>query len=538
MLRVLFVNSVAKTCGVYQYGHRLARVFKKTTDAHFDYVEVSSAMEYHRFLENNPPYGVVVYNYHPGPMGWLNSRTIRRTHTNVGILHDPCATDFFDFLLDSDPGAENGILRPLFQHTVSSPPSMSDEDFRCFVEEREEGVPVFGSFGFGFTNKGFHKVIQMVNEQYDRAIIKLLITRGAYVPDHFTNETLALCRAVRVKEGIQVRYYEKFVEDDELLWFLSSTDMNIFLYDRMEGRGISSVMDYALSVDTPLGISDSDMFRHIYDDGICLYKNPIETCRKNSMSHCQQFREAFCHANLLYDFFKKISQNALGRSITTTMYSQAGQDLFALLLNGHKKGGFFLEIGANHPFQGNNTYLLETDYDWRGIMVEYDAGFRDLYLKHRPNSVFILQDARKVEYRSLLVRHQFPTDMNYLQIDLDADNRSTLTTLELLDQTVFGDYKFGAVTFEHDFYRGDFFHTKQASQDIFQKRGYELLFDNVSVFFEGKWCIFEDWYAHPTVVSPELINAIQTHPHNPRGRGISHSQCIAIMRQCLGQQKR
>ena len=37
------------------------------------------------------------------------------------------------------------------------------------------------------------------------------------------------------------------------------------MYDSMVGRGISSTIDYALSVKKPLGISDSYMFRNIYD---------------------------------------------------------------------------------------------------------------------------------------------------------------------------------------------------------------------------------------------------------------------------------
>ena len=35
------------------------------------------------------------------------------------------------------------------------------------------------------------------------------------------------------------------------LYFLKSNSMNIFLYDTMVGRGTSSVIDYALSVNTP-----------------------------------------------------------------------------------------------------------------------------------------------------------------------------------------------------------------------------------------------------------------------------------------------
>ncbi len=57
----------------------------------------------------------------------------------------------------------------------------------------------------------------------------------------------------------------------------------------MNGRGLSSVIDYAISVKKPIGISNSNMFRHIYSDEICLYKNSIQYCIDNEKSkkHCE-----------------------------------------------------------------------------------------------------------------------------------------------------------------------------------------------------------------------------------------------------------
>ena len=59
--------------------------------------------------------------------------------------------------------------------------------------------------------------------------------------------------------------------------------------------------------------------------------------------------------------------------------------------------------------------------------------------------------------------------MDYLQIDLDVNNKSTLDTLMLLDQTVFDKYKFSTVTFENDIYTGDYFNTRELSREIFKK---------------------------------------------------------------------
>jgi len=45
-------------------------------------------------------------------------------------------------------------------------------------------------------------------------------------------------------------------------------------------------------------------------------------------------------------------------------YSQAGQDLFVTRMLKNKVGGFFIEVGGSHPFESNNTFLLEKEYKW------------------------------------------------------------------------------------------------------------------------------------------------------------------------------
>ena len=180
--------------------------------------------------------------------------------------------------------------------------------------------------------------------------------------------------------------------------------------------------------------------------------------------------------------------------------SQAGQDLFFLKALNYKQNGTFLEIGSNHPVTHNNTYIAESEYNWKGIMVEFDTSFASLYTLFRPKSIHVLNDACKVDYRSLLDKNNFPTNMDYLQIDLDVNNRSTRNVVELLDRDIFDKYTFAAVTFEHDIYTGDYFNTRQISRDIFKKRGYTLVFSDVSVFWEGSYKAFEDWYIHPSLV--------------------------------------
>jgi len=51
--------------------------------------------------------------------------------------------------------------------------------------------------------------------------------------------------------------------------------------------------------------------------------------------------------------------------------SQFGQDQFLdQELFGGAEGLFFVEIGSADPVQINNTYFLETQRGWRGLLIE------------------------------------------------------------------------------------------------------------------------------------------------------------------------
>ena len=201
-------------------------------------------------------------------------------------------------------------------------------------------------------------------------------------------------------------------------------------------------------------------------------------------------------------------------------HSQASQDLFYLNALRYKQNGHFLEIGSNHPITHNNTYLAESKYGWKGIMVEYDTSFANLYKQHRPGSIHMLQDACTVDYRSILDFNNFPTTIDYLKMNLDVNNRATLNVLELLNRTVFDKYTFATVTFEHDIYTGNYYDTQAVSRKIFEERGYRLVFPDVSVLWEGSSKPFEDWYIHPSLVTNYTYS----------GHGLKHAEIIKLIR--------
>jgi hypothetical protein len=208
------------------------------------------------------------------------------------------------------------------------------------------------------------------------------------------------------------------------------------------------------------------------------------------------------------DFYKKYISNVFN--------GQAEQDRFVLTLLNFKKNGFFIELGSQHPISTNNTYFLEKLYGWKGIMIEYDENYLPLYKLERVNSIHIIEDATKINYKNLFQQYNVPNVIDYLQIDLDVDNGSTLNTLIKLNDDILDYYKFATITFEHDMYASEndediWSVTRKKSREILTNRGYFLIFPDVrlssNLSYRGKQCgAFEDWYVHPDLIDINLIN--------------------------------
>jgi FkbM family methyltransferase len=54
-----------------------------------------------------------------------------------------------------------------------------------------------------------------------------------------------------------------------------------------------------------------------------------------------------------------------------------------------RRGGVFVDVGANHYRDNSNTYFLETQRGWSGVAVDAQREFADGYVAHRPRTTFV-----------------------------------------------------------------------------------------------------------------------------------------------------
>jgi len=193
--------------------------------------------------------------------------------------------------------------------------------------------------------------------------------------------------------------------------------------------------------------------------------------------------------------------------LITTFHGQAGQDAFVQWVLKEKRNGHFLEIGSNDPIIINNSYVLENDYGWKGVMVEMVTDYLPKYLEHRPTAIHIMEDATQVDFNQVLQQLAPPEKLvDYLQIDLEVSNDSTMGALEQVEKTMQDGYKYAVVTFEHDVYADTTYDTRPRSREVFERNGYVRVFADVKN--EGN--AYEDWYVHPDLVDMARIEAVRT----------------------------
>lgn len=181
-------------------------------------------------------------------------------------------------------------------------------------------------------------------------------------------------------------------------------------------------------------------------------------------------------------------------------YSQVFQDIFILSIFNGKKNGTYLEIGSADPSYGNNTYLLEKNYGWTGLGIEYNEKFINNYKAVRKNEI-LLADALTVNYTEILQQVTDTNTVDYLQLDCEPAE----TTYNILLKIPFDKYKFGVITYEHDYYADITQSCREKSRKYLTDKGYLLVVNDICSDKE-KRCSFEDWWVHPDLVDKTILN--------------------------------
>jgi hypothetical protein len=174
-------------------------------------------------------------------------------------------------------------------------------------------------------------------------------------------------------------------------------------------------------------------------------------------------------------------------------YSQSNQDLFVLKMLNNKRNGFYLEIGGSDPIQINNTYLLEKDYDWKGVSIEIDTELSNKFNSIRKNLCHNTS-ALIFDYKREISKITSDTQIDYLSLDIEPARQS----LECLKQLPHETYRFSVITFEHELYR-EGPEARDECRRFLSDLGYQIVVADV----KNQGNPYEDWWIDPNVVSED-----------------------------------
>ena len=173
--------------------------------------------------------------------------------------------------------------------------------------------------------------------------------------------------------------------------------------------------------------------------------------------------------------------------------SQAGQDTFVCETLKKNTKHNYLEIGAGHPINNSNTFLLETAFGWKGFSWDISDAYINEWRNIRLNPVYI-QDAKTINWEVFF--QNAGKQFSYLSIDVNSPDNAAEILIRFLE---FGG-RFEICTFEHDAYVSPDHQLKADKVRILlEKSNYHLIAKNV----KHRWREFEDWW-----VSSEILGQV------------------------------
>jgi len=192
-------------------------------------------------------------------------------------------------------------------------------------------------------------------------------------------------------------------------------------------------------------------------------------------------------------------------------HSQSGQENWVLQILKEKRDGFFIEIGAHDGDNISNTFLLEKEYGWNGLLIEPNPEtFAELVNNRKSICVnkavsnftgrghFILnrelgkidsQGTAEVDiitFRELFTQHNIPEVIDYFSLDIEGGEYKALLGFP------FEKHKFMCLTVEHNLYMKD-----ETPEVIKNKNNiYSILSAYHYIRIKENIENSEDWYVH------------------------------------------
>lgn len=296
-------------CGIGLRGKLTSDILKLSTQYNFVpcFIDNIETLNIHikRFFPK-----IIIYNYHSITTPWLNIDLqtifpdiihifIHYDLTQKLVDHTQSNKTFHYLITDDDTLIGNNYV---FVVTRSLPFYNNKHD----DNKNGSTVPKIGFQGFGFPHKGIHRIAEQVCKEFDDAIIRLHIPFSLYVDPDGTQATERVNEVKRIITGtnIQLEVSHEFKNDHDIIGWLKENDVNCYFYDYLDGAGIASSPDYAIAARTPIAITRSHQFRHMWNlsPSICIENNTLRNIISNGIEPLKPLYERYTQENVIRDY--------------------------------------------------------------------------------------------------------------------------------------------------------------------------------------------------------------------------------------------
>lgn len=241
-------------CSIYESGLQVYNALKSKFNIR--YIEDIKA--------NSAPIDILLVNYHHS----IHKVEIAAHNKPLCIamvlevpLHSNDLTDYSHKSYD-----KHMIMDPSFTTLNSSIYSFPRPllPFDCTLSN-QTNIPLIGSFGLATMGKRWDLIVEQVNKEYDRAIIRFNIPFASHVPN-YQNNIDAVIKSIKPKKGIEVRITHDQMTQEELIKWCSENTINVFFYFREKElvSGLAAVTDQAIAAGKPILITADKTFRHVH----------------------------------------------------------------------------------------------------------------------------------------------------------------------------------------------------------------------------------------------------------------------------------
>ena len=212
------------------------------------------------------------------------------------------------------------------------------------------------------------------------------------------------------------------------------------------------------------------------------------------------------------------------REVYHKSYAQLFQDMFVLWYLDFKRDGYFVEFGATDGIEISNTYLLEKDYGWNGIVAEPAKVWHEKLSNNRKchidtncvwhsSNQFITFDEAQHPERSmiqsfvneddhilrgnstlyqvpcislndLLTKYNAPVDIDFISLDTEGSE------LDILKAFDFDKYKVKFIACEHND-ETEVKGYRQPIYDLLSSKGYDRIWTHLSA--QDDWYVLKEY---------------------------------------------